>query len=728
MKGRPPIGSKASAHHGWQFHYVRLALAIGLALTALGVAVTLSRSPPIVVGSNEVRETSFVGYAHPGVQVCQAGEALPQDTSAIRLALDARLGPKVSVRVLAGTRTISSGIRGSGWSAGSVTIGVRPLQRAVANVSVCFTGGPQYEPLGVEGSQSSPSTAASTATGRLSGRTKIEYLHSGHSSWWSLASGVAERLGFGRGVSGTWITGLIIALMAVVLTGTSWLILTAVAPSGATGARTATATTRGGRTAITAGSLLRRVPRAAWACALLACLNAVCWSILTPPFQVPDEPDHVAYVQQLAETGELPSSSETAYSPSEQAALEALDQPIVRLRPEVPTISTQALQNRLALTLEEPRSGIGTGTAGTATSEPPAYYALETIPYELGPATNLLDRLALMRMLSALMAGIAALFVFLFVRETLPGAPWAWTVGSLAVAVAPMLGFMSGAVNPDAMLVAVTAVTFYCLARAFRRGLTQRLAIAIGCVVGLGLVTKLDFVALLPGITLGLVVVTVRAARVSRQRALRALASALTIAAIPGVAYLLIKTGATPAPESTNATAGSLGHEIGYVWQLYMPPLPGMSNYFPDILTTRQLWFNGLVGLYGWTDTMFPGWVYDLALIPAALIAALCVRTLLAERTTLARRAVELIVYAAMALGLMTLIGIGSYTDSLSHAPVWWQPRYMLAMFPLLALVLALAARGAGRRWGPTVGVLIVVLFLAHDLFSQLQVVARYYG
>ena len=39
---------------------------------------------------------------------------------------------------------------------------------------------------------------------------------------------------------------------------------------------------------------LRLVPRAAWLCGLLACLNAACWSFVTPPFQAPDEPDHYA--------------------------------------------------------------------------------------------------------------------------------------------------------------------------------------------------------------------------------------------------------------------------------------------------------------------------------------------------------------------------------------------------------------------------------------------------
>jgi hypothetical protein len=56
-------------------------------------------------------------------------------------------------------------------------------------------------------------------------------------------------------------------------------------------------------------ALIKRVPSAAWMCALIALLNGVAWSIITPPFQGRDEPSHFAYVQQLAETGTLLGSS-----------------------------------------------------------------------------------------------------------------------------------------------------------------------------------------------------------------------------------------------------------------------------------------------------------------------------------------------------------------------------------------------------------------------------------
>ena len=41
-------------------------------------------------------------------------------------------------------------------------------------------------------------------------------------------------------------------------------------------------------------------------CAAIALLNALAWSIITPPFQGKDEVDNFAYVEQIAETGTLP--------------------------------------------------------------------------------------------------------------------------------------------------------------------------------------------------------------------------------------------------------------------------------------------------------------------------------------------------------------------------------------------------------------------------------------
>jgi 4-amino-4-deoxy-L-arabinose transferase-like glycosyltransferase len=477
------------------------------------------------------------------------------------------------------------------------------------------------------------------------------------------------------------------------------------------------------------------IPRAAWVCALVAFSNAACWSFITPPFEVPDEPDHFAYAQQLAETGRLPTSNGKRFSQVELTALRDLNQAEVRQRPQNLSVFSSAQQQRLSRDLAAPLGRTNGGNAGVAASEPPLFYTLQTIPYRLAAGASLLVRLELMRLLSSLMAGLTALFTFLFVRESLPSERWAWTVGGLGVAFAPLLGFMSGSVNPDAMLYAVSAALLYCLARAFRRGLTLRSTCLIGAVIAVGLLTKLNFIGLLPGAGLGLILLARRAARAHRPTAYGWLACGVAIGAAPAALYAIVNVlSHHPALGIVSDTSNVVGHhrsvagEISYIWQLYLPRLPGMAHDFPGYLTAREIWFDGYVGLYGWFDTVFPAWVYHLALVPAAPIALGCLRALVENRAPLLKRRGELLVYAAISLGLMVLVGADSYLQFPTVPAEYGQTRYLLPLLPLLGAVLALAARGAGRRWGPVAGVSIVVLLFAHDLFSQLQTIARYYG
>jgi 4-amino-4-deoxy-L-arabinose transferase-like glycosyltransferase len=482
------------------------------------------------------------------------------------------------------------------------------------------------------------------------------------------------------------------------------------------------------------GRAARRVPTAAWVCALVACLNAACWSIVTPPFQVPDEPAHVAYVKQLAETGSLPQSGGPIATELTAIGEDLRSSKVAESQENLP-ISSRAQQERLQSDLTNPEytDEAGSEYAEVAASQPPLYYALAAIPYKLAPGGTLLDRLALMRLLSALMGGLTALFAYLFVREALPRDPWAWTVAGLGVALVPLLGFMSGSVNPDAMLFAVSAASFYCLARAFRRGLSLRAALALGAVAAVGFLTKLNFVGLAPGLLLGLTILSIRAARTDGVAAYRNLALALAIALLPVAVYVAIHVG------SGEPTFGILSSGIGdshrsvldeasYVWQLYLPRLPGMHLDFYGISPPRQIWFNGYVGLYGWLDTTFPDWVYEMALVLAGVLVALCLRSLIASRRRLRARATELLVYLVMAAGLMILVGADSFLQDPTLDAEYGQTRYLLPLIPLLGAGIALAARGGGRRWGPVLGMGIVLLFLAHDIFSQLQTVARFYG
>jgi 4-amino-4-deoxy-L-arabinose transferase-like glycosyltransferase len=479
---------------------------------------------------------------------------------------------------------------------------------------------------------------------------------------------------------------------------------------------------------------LRGVPAVAWACASIAFLNGVAWSIITPPFQGRDEPSHFAYVQQLAENHALPERESPGYSPQENLVLLGLHQNEVRFSPQTPSISSIAEQRALMTDVHAGASAEGPGGAGVASAEPPLYYALQTVPYGIAEG-NMLTQLQLMRLFSALLGGATALLIFLFLRELLPGVPWAAAVGALCVAVQPLFGYMSGVLNPDVMLYAVSAALFLCLARAFRRGLTRRLSIATGLLIVVGFMTKLNFAGVAFGVFAGLLLLGVRAARSRRLQELGPLAIAAGVGAAPVMLYALVNVLSGrqalgfSSDIATSATTGSIYHEASYIWQLYLPRLPGMTHYFTGLSMSRDIWFNRFVGAYGWVDTMFPRWVNTIALIPAGAIVLLCGRALIVRRQALRARLSELTVYAAIGCGVLVMVGIMSYVAYAGpKLEGYGDPRYLLPMLPLLGAVVTLAVRGAGRRWGPVIGAVLVVMFLAHDFFSQLQVIARYYG
>jgi energy-converting hydrogenase Eha subunit C len=599
-------------------------------------------------------------------------------------------------------------------------------------------------------------------------------------------------MGLGHAPEGTWIVFVELALMIAVVTMAVRLALRTLAPDagrpvpnsgGRLGATVANAAKRmgsalrttaararpsrsrspggdehGARLTARWGAQLRvglsRIPRAAAICGAIAVANAACWSLITPPFQVPDEPSHFAYVQLLYENHTLPQSEYTNWSEEETVALKELHHQQVRFHPEVQAISTNSEQHMLAEELARPLGRSGSGGAGVAHSEPPLYYALQTIPYFASSSGSILDQLELMRLFSALFAGLTALFVFMFVREALPRLPWAWTVGGLTIAAAPLLGFMSGAVNPDSMFYAVSAAGFFALARGFRRGLTRPLAACIGAIIAIGLLTKLNFIGETPGMIIGLLVLGLRQLRTEWREALVSAALGFGIAILPGVLYLLDNLvrgravlGSAVQLQSPTGGHGSLLDELGYIWQFYLPKLPGTATDFPGLAPWHALWFDRWVGLYGWLDTMFPLWLEKAAFVVAigliALAACAVLGALPLTRSDRWRRLSELAVYALVSVGLLVMIGAASYLEVPAQAGRYAEPRYMMPLIALAGVCAALSARGAGQlgawigargirgassRWGPIAGALIVVLVLAWDIFSQLQTVARFYG
>lgn len=485
---------------------------------------------------------------------------------------------------------------------------------------------------------------------------------------------------------------------------------------------------------------VRAVPPAGWLCALVAVLLAAAWSIVLPPFQLPDEIGHYAYVEHLAQAHRPPAERPDAepflldVSPALLAAYRDTKAEQVGGDARDKGVWSALDQRTLARDEQAPLSRSAGDYSYASTPQPPLYYALAAVPYALAPHATPLQRLALMRLLSALLAGVTVLFAFLFLREALPGVPAAWTVGALGVALQPMFVDSSAGVNPDALLFAASAATFFCLARALRRGLEPALAVALGAVVAIGLLAKLTYIGFLPGIGAGVLVAALRQPG-GRRRALGMAALTAAVAALPVLVEVALNVAAwhRPALGLVSSNASRLAgvpweRRLEYAWELYLPPLPGMRQLL-FYGTTRE-WLGDMVGTFGVLDTSFPRWVSDVGSLVLTGVAALALAGLWRGRAAVRRRWPELLVYALMAAGLLLLVAAQSLSldRRFGGNGVGAQLRYLLPLLPGYAALLALAARAAGRRGVALLGTTIVGLALAHTLFSELLAIGRYYG
>ncbi len=486
---------------------------------------------------------------------------------------------------------------------------------------------------------------------------------------------------------------------------------------------------------------LATVPRVAWACAFVMLANGLAWSLIVPPFEVPDENAHYAYVQQVAERGTVPRHvlPEGMLSPAQDRMLGAVLFYQIVGESQNPAPMSELQQRGVEKSERERLTSRGSGDALSATNNPPLYYVLEAVPYKLASSGSVLDRLAAMRVLSALMGAVTVLLIYMFLMELLPARRWAWTAGALVAAFQPLFGFMSGGVNSDDLIYLACAGVLWALARTFRRGLTPANGILVGGFLGAGLVTKFTMLGFIPAVALGLLLALRRAWSADRGRALRGAAWAVGLVAAPVLLYfalnhLVWKRGAIPGGIGSVAAAPGAGttfssrEELSHIWQLFLPPI-GMRHQF-SYLPLWKTWFKGFFGRFGWLDYKFPYRFYLGALVVSIAVILAAGAEIFRCRRAFARRFGEFAIYTLMVVGLCVEVGVQSYREMIQTAGIgqFEQARYLLPLIGLYAAIAALAVRFGGRRWGPALGALLVVLAIGHDLYAQLITISRFYA
>jgi 4-amino-4-deoxy-L-arabinose transferase-like glycosyltransferase len=487
-----------------------------------------------------------------------------------------------------------------------------------------------------------------------------------------------------------------------------------------------------------------RAPRFA-AIALIAFGNIAAWTLITPSFDSPDEMEHYAYAQHLAETGKPPSRDPgpPARSTEEVAALDG-----VRLVSHIETADGRppwlaadvarwhAEERRLA-----PLRRDNGGGPTTAATHSPLYYSLLLPGYAAGSSGTVFARLWAMRLLSALLGALTAGVVLLAVRELLPDRPALAAAAGLLVAFQPMVGFISGAVNNDAGVNLVAALLVYLVVRALRRGLGTGLGAAIGATLVVLPLMKLTGFALYPAAAIGLAGVAwrARARGALRPAPWAAAAGAFVVAAAawaalaPGLGRSLLPTpggAVTPgstAPGGVSAAAHPLDF-LSYLWQVFLPRLPFMGDLHVQRWPAFDIYVQRGWGAFGWYAKLFPDWVYGVIAVAMLAAGALALRLLWRARRGAARAlAPELLFLASVALFVVLAVEIAYFTNVKFRSVVAEQGRYAFPAITALAGIAVAGAAGAGRRWAVPVLTAMVVGVIGLSFASQLLTLTSFY-
>lgn len=471
---------------------------------------------------------------------------------------------------------------------------------------------------------------------------------------------------------------------------------------------------------------------------VVAGLSGAAWAILTPLFQVPDEPAHYAYVQYFAEKGALPGGSADLlpYSDEQAAAMNAVGsdalvgQPLNRVRESDP-----ALERALDETTDLPRDN-GGGRTG-ASPQPPLYYAAASVPYHLASWAPVPTRVLVLRLFSVALFAFTAVLIAVLAGELFPRLWWAPLVAGLAIGVQPMLGFVSAGATPEAFMDLVAAAFLLAAVRAIRKP-SRRSAIAVGALAGAGVITKITLVGFVPAalLTLGIVAWRVKGTRGTREAALSTLLGAGALLVLPA-AYIVwtmavgrgvFPPGAAPPQLPPEQVPPATVREfLSYLWQLYLPRVPGQVDFF-GFMPLQETWIYGWLGRYGWLDYGLSGWVREVGYYVVLGIGGLAVVGLLRERRSLWRARWEVLVFVVSAAGLAFVIAVGGYQYKRTTTLPFEQVRYLFPLAGLFALALVTAVIGTGRRLRPLAMWAVIVLASVHALTGPFLSLIRYYS
>jgi hypothetical protein len=444
--------------------------------------------------------------------------------------------------------------------------------------------------------------------------------------------------------------------------------------------------------------------RAWWTSFVLVMILSGLWAVANPPFAAPDEPEHVIRADAL-DHGQL-----TGSHPSRQQAEQFRDRSdylIVRA-PAIYGVAANAtrcfahrpFQSAACFRFDGPTED---GDVGTYVARhPPAYYAVVgTVSLVGRPGSGTVYA---MRFLGSLMT---AAFVATAITALRRSAASRLLAVGVAIAITPMVLFVSSTVNPSAPEIAASLAFWVCglvLLGQARDRVDTRLVTAMG-VAGIVLALSRQ----LGPLWLGLIILTMLA--IGNRAALRTLARSNWARGWGAlvVASCVVQMGWDVIVKPLDVTRS--GHA---------PSDIGTSEIVRLTLGQTAIRYHEMIGWFGWLDTPSPSltWIPWTIVLGVLLLAAVLWAT---------RRQIPVLCgLVAAAIVVPVVIESATYSDAGTFT---WQGRYTLPLavgVPILTgFVLASTARGR-ELLTPRLMVVVGVVFVGAHMLAFGQNLRRY--
>jgi hypothetical protein len=472
----------------------------------------------------------------------------------------------------------------------------------------------------------------------------------------------------------------------------------------------------------------RRVPGPLVALLVVALVEALTWICVMPPLQGPDEVNHFAYAQKIAEThtipwdfvGAAPPKGTPSASTELSGALATAGIYSSWANPDGRPAGTRVderMWGRLERGYDHAQRADGGFTSSMA--YPPVYYLYEALPYLATSWASLFDRTFAMRLANLPLLAIILVFCWLTAGELLGRRRWLQTLATAAVVLQPQLIHMTATINPDIALAAIWCPALWLMIRILRAGPTRaRVAWLVALAVLSALTHARGVALLLPALTTLAVAWRRCSGAPWAGWALRGGLAALYAATL--VALIDFSTAG-------DASAQRLRQLGSYLWQFYLPR-PGFLTPVVPHWGIRQAFIDRLFGGYAQLEVSPPGWVLTAVTVAAAVTVASAIVGAVRVWRSGSRPTAVLGVLAVAVGGYLLLLHAAAFNSLLEVPDPVITGRYLLPLMPLYGSGIALAVGWLPRRAAVPLGAVAVVGLTVLQLDALAVLFARFYA